>query len=496
MANTEFQQPVTGNNGLNTQLPGQATTVSAVAGASGGIASGNLIQPDVEQQLVSFESDDTPLTQIMLKAKRVKVGSPVVKHYVIDAPRSFVTTTTALAANTNKTTFALPLGSNDSPLLQKDMTLSVCGVRGYEADGTTLSRGNLMLIVVGINDEDTPIVKALNGPKNDANEPNCTVPAIPANTKVILMSNALSETQMVVPSTTIIPTPKQVFLQKRGMNHVVSKYFDSQTKEIPYDQAVIMEASIRAFKLACNRSLYRSVGSQTTVKSNEMGNEYLYTMTGICEQIVRSWEHRGRWTYEALIGLTKVLYTGDNIPKNLILLAGKNFMEGIQCIDFSNHPEVTFTISTNSFGWSVRKIHTIFGDLEFKHDPTMDRIGFENSAFAIDTTQVVHYVREAEKSISEKIQDREATRKGLIVWDGIGLKGTSHMFINGEEAGTVSTEITFHPWSSDAAPTTVHANCIYYLLQDCTAINENAVVGTMWQKKDGVWTQYTGTATV
>lgn len=40
--------PTKGSAGLNCQLPGMATTVSNIANASGGIASGNLITTSVK----------------------------------------------------------------------------------------------------------------------------------------------------------------------------------------------------------------------------------------------------------------------------------------------------------------------------------------------------------------------------------------------------------------------------------------------------------------
>lgn len=86
-----------GSAGLETQLPGQATTVDSIAAASGGVAPGELMEVDVDAELAKFESDDTPLCSLMLNAKRVKVSSPVVQHYQMDEEISSVTTTDAVA---------------------------------------------------------------------------------------------------------------------------------------------------------------------------------------------------------------------------------------------------------------------------------------------------------------------------------------------------------------------------------------------------------------
>lgn len=59
------QQPTPGSAGVKSQVPGQATTVSGVADASGGIGAGNLVEADLDNELFKFKSDDTPLMQLM-----------------------------------------------------------------------------------------------------------------------------------------------------------------------------------------------------------------------------------------------------------------------------------------------------------------------------------------------------------------------------------------------------------------------------------------------
>ena len=85
-------QAAPGSAGLETQLPGQTTTVDGMAAAKGGIAPGQFIETDIDEELFKFESDDTPLCGLMLKAKSVPVSSPIVEHYQIDEEISTVTT--------------------------------------------------------------------------------------------------------------------------------------------------------------------------------------------------------------------------------------------------------------------------------------------------------------------------------------------------------------------------------------------------------------------
>ena len=190
-----YSTPTPGTAGVNSQVGGAAITVSNVAGATGGIDAGNLVERDIDQELFKFKSDDTPLMQLMLKAKKVKVTSPEVDHYMIDEPRSNVTTTTAVNAGSSQQ-FILPLLANDAAIPRPYGTLLAKGVDGYAEDGKTKTPGkDLMLFVTG-HDPSTgnPIVRAVNGPKATTNDEYCTTPAIPAGTVLIILSNALYET--------------------------------------------------------------------------------------------------------------------------------------------------------------------------------------------------------------------------------------------------------------------------------------------------------------
>ena len=63
----------TGTAGLQSQAGNQPTTVSAASELTGGVNGGNFIEPDIDDELFNFSSDDTPLMNLMLKAKKVTV---------------------------------------------------------------------------------------------------------------------------------------------------------------------------------------------------------------------------------------------------------------------------------------------------------------------------------------------------------------------------------------------------------------------------------------
>lgn len=127
---------------------GVPATVSALANASGGIDAGNFVESEIDEQLFRFNSDDTPLMNLMLRAKRVKVNSPEVDHFMIDEPIASLRTTSSVNSP-SQSQVILPLESNQQNIARPYSTLLVHGVDGYAEDGTTLTPGKwLMLFVV------------------------------------------------------------------------------------------------------------------------------------------------------------------------------------------------------------------------------------------------------------------------------------------------------------------------------------------------------------
>lgn len=142
----------------------------------------------------------------------------------------------------------------------------------------------------------------------------------------------------------------------------------------------------------------------------------------------------------------------------------------------------------------MTNIHTVFGDIEIKREPTLDRIGYSNSGALIGEDRLVHYVRKAESSFSDRVEGEEATRDGVLVWDGLGLKGSCHIWIDGEGEATTDGATGFVMWDEATAPTAgdLVAGQVYYLLQDCPGINAKAQNGQMWKYDGSAWSEYNG----
>ena len=473
-----------GTTGLPTQAPGQAATVSSAAAATGGIDAGNFIDVAIDEELFRFNNDDTPLMNLMLKAKRVKVDSPEVDHYMIDEPVSVLYTADTLPGQ-GKFQGILPLEPADQNIPRAFTTLLVPNSNGYDASGRYIVSGRpLMLFVIG-HDQTTgnPIVRAVNGRRDAESDEFTVVPEIPKGSKIIILANALYETQKEVDPDLIVPQPQRIFLQKRGMNQIVSDYFEAQKKRTPFSKAIIAEQAIADFKVRGNRTLWASRGTKFKMNVPKMGMQYVYTTEGIRWQFKKELQHSGKWTVEGIIAMAKMFFTGEDVPKTALLLAGKNLLEQIQCIDYSKHPEIQITTKENTVGWTVTNIHTVFGDIEIKREPTLDRLGWSNSGALIGEDRLVHYVYSAEHNFSDRVEGEEATRSGILIWDALALKGSCHIWIDGDTyADGTGSAVRFLLWDSPEAPGKDADGTarLYYLLCDCPGLAPDARAGQLW----------------
>lgn len=450
-----------GSAGLQTQLGGAPTTVSGVQNASGGM--GELVLPEVDKRIFLFERDKNALMQLMLMAKRVNVNSMEVKHYAIDQGTPIVT---VAVVNGN----IITLVNADKGKVRAYDTLMVKGVKGYDyvvGTGNVKTRRPLQLFVKSVNNDDTITCVATNGVKQAVTDQYGSLPTssspssnntnvIVAGTKLVRLGNALYETQKWVDPNTIIPVPDDLYLQKRGMTNIVSKYLATQNMEIPYDEAVKAEAQLREFKAAGNRTLLISQQNKMLVRSSMGDDQWDYITNGVRWQVKREIKHRGKWTPEDIFALVKMYYGGADKPKSGLWLVGDNLGLALQLIDWSGHPEVTMLPYKNeTLGWEVTRLHTLFGDLQIKIEETLNDCGYQNSGIIIGEDRLVHYVRSGESNYTEEVIGEEATRNGVLVSDALGLKGNCHVWVDGDDDDddTAPYADEFRLWGSETAPT-------------------------------------------
>jgi hypothetical protein len=302
---------------------------------------------------------------------------------------------------------------------------------------------------------------------------------------------------MVVAPENYQPKPKVVYLQKKIVNVVITDEFKKVIKEVPLMEQDIREDALYKFRRKSAKSLWISAKSKRSVAQGAgMGNELVYTSEGILRQVDRMYGIGNAITYEDLIGICKMQFTTNSVSNEANAYCGKNFMEKLLNIDFTKHKDVQFTAAT-VLGIDIKAFKCSFGTINFKYDPTLDDIGFEDYAVILDIKNAVRYVKENQKNESVDLKNagmdaREATRDVTIEIDAVALRGYNSILVapsgelyNGKWTPNIDITVT----TAAALPTeNLTEGMIVYL----TAASGTFAAGTLVQYKGGSWKEFSG----
>ena len=481
--------------GLATQGAGEATTVS-----NAGELSPSLIDADVDDQIISIASDESVIDTIKRKIRRqVRVTSFEVDHYLIDDKRSKAYTNTVY--NGIKATRAeIPFSTTGERKIFQEYYTAICkGVNGYDPTGQIELPGvDLMLFFVGKNSTtEAPIAMAVNGPKTNPSDDYCVVPTIPAGTEIILLSSAAYETQKFIAPSTIVPVPERMYLQKQLCNSIVSDYFAAQKKRLQFNESQIAEAVLRQFRLESCRTAWVGQPGKFKVQAmdNAMGYQWDYFSKGIRWQFKRQYDLSSKITFADLVNLSMVKFTGFNCTKRAIWLLGKQLLNDIQKIDLTLHKNISVS-GDKVFGIECTKIHTVFGDIDLVHDPTLDALGYAHCGGLIDENGLVRYYMKNEDAKTENVDGEEAKREVVMTIDCLCLKGYSHIWVNGSAAESDIPGAS-HVTSAASLPAEPNINDVVILTADVNRTVDGAsklwfAAGSVVTYNGTTWVEYTG----
>lgn len=431
-----------GSEGLNTQMNGQESSVTAIQ--TGG-ETAEIVEEDIDEDIAKFRSDYFVVDTIARKAARRRmVKNYVVKHFNVDASRITCDTSEEYTENVSKKRITLPVLESNASIFQVYDTINVRGVNGYAEDGVTPTPGiDLMLYVVG---EDTntglPVVIAINGKKNSPEDQECYVPSIPNGTHLYCMSNAGSESQLFCPPANKAPVPREIYLQKRMSNTKFTSYFDLVKKKVAWDKEDIMEDALWEFRRKCEASYLFGVKGKVLMKDSQnptRGAEYTYFSGGIVQDIKKVYEYTpGAFKFNDFIGITKMMFTGNNGSREAFVGVGKDLLEDMMKVDLHMVKDINVR-SREKWGIKFNCFESSFGVLNVVHLPILNEYGMSDTAICLDLDMLVRYkMEEKSKSLDLSVNGEDAQRNVTIMSDALALRGYSHMLIKPSAASGIS----------------------------------------------------------
>lgn len=412
--------------GGKTQQLGEATTVSNMSEAAG-----DLIQPEIDEDIVKIASDESIIDTIKRRVKRqVRVNSFEVDHFMIDEKPHSAKSIKSVAGGAQYAT--VEFAGQEGKLFPEYSTAMVLGVNGYDPTGQKEVEENLMVFCTGVT-QNNPQFMAINGPKSSSTDEYCNMPAIPEGSEFVRLAPAAYETQKFIAPDSVNPVPTRLYLQKQLCNSIVSDYFNAQKKRVPFNKAQIAEAVLRQFRLESCRTAWVGQLGKFKVKAMDaaMGYQWDYFSKGIRWQIKRKFDFpAGPVTFKTLIDVAMEKFTTYASSKVGVWLMGKDLMKAIQKIDITLHKDVTMT-SSEVFGIACTKLHTVFGDLMLVHDATLDRLGYSKQGAILDVEGLVRYWMKNEDTKTENVEGEEAKRDIMMSIDCLALKGYGHVWTDG-----------------------------------------------------------------
>lgn len=419
--------------GRDTVMNGKTGSVTNLEHAG---AASEIILEDLDTEISKFRPEYFPLDTIVRRAavKRMRSNYEV-KHYSLGSARKKAEVTADYTENTSAKKAVISLASDDAGIFNQYSTINVKGLPGYDANGNETPGIDLMLYVVG-TDSTTgmPIVRAINGKKTAATDAETYVPTIPAGTKLFLMQNAGSESQLFVPPMNFSPVPETIYMQRQILNTKFTRYFKNVKREVPYDEQDIDEQALYEFRSDSEATYLFGVKNKIVFNDPNYPNrgpENVYFMKGLWWYITKFFEYTpGAFTYNDLLGITKRMFVGNNGSRQAFFGVGSDLAEDIHKIDYSIYKDLSIS-SKEKWGIKMTSFESIFGTLNLIRLPKLDEMDRADQGVVIDLDRFVRYVmRDTEsKKVDLSVVGEEAERNIKTIIDAPALKGDSHMIV-------------------------------------------------------------------
>lgn len=338
---------------------------------------------EVDKRITRMRPMRTPIDQITRKAESIsRVKSMIVKYYSIGT-RPIKTTLVAEAPAMTGSSVVLQVA--DASLFSETDTVRVHNVKGYKEDGVTPDDKDLMLYVVGKNDDGFPSVIAVNGMKG--NNGNTKTPVLPAETVLVRMGRAASEIDVETGNFYNLPEPSEQYCQKFMMQVEQSTFDKMWAKEVDWNFSDMEEDGIYDMRLGMENSFLFGIKGKAKDPRKSGADVYftggIYWMAG---------KHMGLGTPDEsgqviikddeMVDFLKDLFTGnDSGNGQKIGFAGSDALAALAKMKSERFKVVK---EFERWGLKFTSFDSNFGKLLVMHHELMDMNGKADEIFIID----------------------------------------------------------------------------------------------------------------
>lgn len=352
--------------------------------------SDGLIKNEIDDRITKIRPMSTPIDQLSRWAGARKASSMVVDYYSVDIKPTKATMSKAYtepesgSATTAAQKVTIETSNND--IFEVSETILVQGVKGYESDGTTQSKSDLVLYITSKEENGTLNVYAINGKKIGSIE-NC-VPSIPESTTLIRMGRAATELDVQTAQFEALPVKEQNNCQIFKIQVEQSTFQKIAAKEVQWDFSDSEEAAIYDMRLGMEKTFM--FGVKRTLYDSRKKENVLLT-GGIWWQAGKEYEFdpAKELTQDDLIDIMKEAFTGNGGNKRKVLIGGSDFIGRI------NKLEVTKVITAEDeyvkWGIDFSEIRSKFGKFYVLYSEVFDDCGMSDYGFVFDPEFVTRW---------------------------------------------------------------------------------------------------------
>ena len=346
----------------------------------------DLYSKEVDKRITKMRPMRTPIDQITRSATTIsKSGSMIVQYYSVST-RPIKTTVKAQVNAMTSGQASTTVQVDDSSIFSITDTIRVVGVKGFKPDGSTQDTKDLMLYVVGKNDETGyPIVIAINGKKNSDNS-NSLVPQIAANTKIIRMGRAASEIDVETGQFYNLPTPEEQYCQKFMMQVGQSTFDKMWDKKVDWNFSDMEEDGIYDMRLGMENSFLFGVKAKGKDPKKSGADVYftggIYWMAGKDMAVGTEAEGVVTITDDQMVDFLKDLFTGNDSGNGTkIGFAGSDMLAALAKMKSERFKVVK---EFERWGLKFTSFDSNFGKLLVMHHELMDANEKSDEMFVID----------------------------------------------------------------------------------------------------------------